>query len=86
MKSTMRHTNGKMPSVGLDLTKLIELRSLASSRVTALTASANEIGTQIQFVDLLLQRHLGGASIDSHLALVGAGRRLAEMLDCEVRS
>ena len=80
MDSNTQRSNNKTHSEGLDLNKLIELRSQASMRVSQLQSSSNALAGQIEFVDRMIQSHLAGGSIDSHLALVGAGRRLAELL------
>jgi len=68
-------------SIGFSIGEVVELRQHASRYVANVTATTNEIASQIEFVDLLIQSHLGGGSIDSHLALVGAARRLSSLLD-----
>lgn len=80
MNSTRQSNDGKTVSDGLDLSKLVELTSIASGRVSSLQATADELASQIAFTRQMIQSHLAGGSIDSHLALVGAGRRLASML------
>ena len=71
----MAHDNG------FSVAEVVDLRQRASKHVASVTAITNEIASQIEFVDLLIQSHLGGGSIDSHLALVGAARRLSALLD-----
>lgn len=70
----------KMSQNGLDLSKLIELCGRAATIETASRARADSLAAQKAFIDTLLQEHLDGASIDSHLALIGAGRRMAELV------
>jgi len=73
-------------STGFSIAEVVEQRQHASRYVAGSTAITNEIASQIEFVDLLIQAHLGGGSIGSHLALVGAARRLSALLDGKVVS
>ena len=71
----MAHDNG------FSVAEVVDLRQRASKHVASVTAITNEIASQIEFVDLLTQSHLAGGSIDSHLALVRAARRLSTLIE-----
>lgn len=68
-------------NIGFSLAELVEMRQLASQRSAEVQASMNELASQIEFVDRMIQSHLAGGSFDTHLALVAAGRRLAALLE-----
>jgi hypothetical protein len=74
----------KMSHTGLDLAGLIDLRSVATDRQSSLAVAADALASQVQLLDMLIMQHLGGSSIDSHLALIAAGRRLSALLEGEV--
>lgn len=69
---------------GLSLQRVCEIRAEGFALLRHLHATSQLVAQHIEAVDTALQSTLAERSIDDHLALVSASRRLAALLELEV--